>query len=1250
MNQSPAHHFPCRASCVGQLCAAIMLIAALAISATRPLSAQPAIAAGSLHSLILKADGTLWSCGDNGSGQVGGGTATRLLYPSLVMSGVRAISTQYSHSLILKDDGTAWGCGFNGSGELGLGNTTNRLTPVQIMTGVQAVAAGVQHSLFLKTDGTVWATGVNGNGQLGDNSTQSKSAPAQVLSTSGQALTGVKAIAAGLSHSLFLKTDGTVWFCGTGYSGNGSLTVNQTYASQIATGVKAISATWNHSLLLRDDGSVAAFGENSWGQLGDGGTTARATPVQVMTGVQAISTNQFSSLFLKTDGTAWRAGRVNVAGVTSGTSTPIQVLTNVSAIAAGQNHSLYLKADGSVWGEGTNQSAQLGDGTYSDRATAIQIFNVAAPSYQIVNGSFTWTQAKTDAEARGGRLAIIDTQAKINHLENLLTRAGSWPFLWLGLTDTESEGTWKWLDGTIITTNNWAAGEPSASNSQEDYVYIYPSGSVYPRKWNDAPQDAPSPNQSGYLLEVLKPFSPYGWGTDSAEGRLNTPSGLDSLTKIEGGYNHSVALKSDGTVVAWGNNNGTQGITQVPAGLSSVIDIDAGWNWTVARRSNGTLVSWGANDSAQITQTPTNQSFISVAAGNMHGVALKNDGTVVCWGRGDFGQKTVPAGLNNAIAVAAGGHWTMALKNDGTVAAWGAITNFPPIGLSNISKIAAGDSFGLALRSNGTVVAWGDNTYGQLNIPAGLDNVTSIYATALTAYAIKTDGSVVSWGDNRFGQRNIPILPGNQRWNTIGGGWEHVYGLALIPSAPIITSQPLAVTNFWGATASFLVSVSSTLSPSYQWRKNGVDIPGATTSTLSLASVSLTDAGSYSCLISNSVGSVVSNSANLTVYPETNLTIRTQPASQAIVLGNSVTFSVFATSVDPIGYQWRKNGITIPGATSANYTIAAVTSTDAGNYTCIVSDPDELLLTTAATLIVQTLPAITSQPTSLTVLQNASATFSVAATGTPAPTYQWRFNGSPISGATSASYSIASAQAANAGNYTCVVTNAAGSVTSGTATLTVNIPAAITAQPSSQSVNPAASATFSVTASGTGSLSYQWRKNGRNIAGATSSTLTLSNVRFLDEAKYTCLVSNAFGSALSTVATLTITISPTSPDSDGDTISDALETYLSVFGLDPAVDSTEEWTRLLAMIPDLGAYYTADQMRDLAVGSPTLRRGTNGNFLLDVTVQESTNLNTWTNRALSAPMITYPGGVLRVELPPLDSSTHFYRLRSQAAP
>lgn len=465
-----------------------------------------------------------------------------------------------------------------------------------------------------------------------------------------------------------------------------------------------------------------------------------------------------------------------------------------------------------------------------------------------------------------------------------------------------------------------------------------------------------------------------------------------------------------------------------------------------------------------------------------------------------------------------------------------------------------------------------------------------------------------------------------------------------------IRTQPLSQSLALGNNLTLSAFPTSIQPISYQWLKGGEAISGATGASYSIPAVSAGDAGNYQCQVRDTDEILLTNIASVTVYNDTALAIRSQPAAQVIVVGNSASFSLVATSGEPIGYQWRKNGVSISGATSSSYTIPAVSTTDAGTYSCIVSDYDELLLSSGATLTVQVPPAITSQPSSLTVLQNGSATFSVTATGTPAPTYQWRLNGTPITGATSATYTIASAQAANAGNYTCVVTNAAGSVTSSAATLTVNIPATITTQPSSQSAIPAGSATFGVTATGTGPLGYQWRKNGRDIAGATSSTLTLTNVRFLDEAKYSCLVSNAYGTSLSTAASLTITISPTSPDTDSDGISDALETYLSVFGLDPAIDSTEEWTRLLAMIPDLGIYYTADQMRNLAVGSPMLQRGANGNFLLDISVQESTNLNAWTNRTLSAPMITSPGGVLRVELPPLDSSTQFYRLRSQPAP
>ena len=171
-----------------------------------------------------------------------------------------------------------------------------------------------------------------------------------------------------------------------------------------------------------------------------------------------------------------------------------------------------------------------------------------------------------------------------------------------------------------------------------------------------------------------------------------------------------------------------------------------------------------------------------------------------------------------------------------------------------------------------------------------------------------------------------------------------------------------------------------------------------------------------------------------------------------------------------------------------------------------------------------TAPSITSGPTNLTVIAGQDAAFSVTAGGTAPLSYQWRFNGVNISGATAANYTRVSAQTNDAGPYVVVVTNSAGSITSATATLTVNYAPLITAQPQSQSVKAGTNVTFTVTAAGAPAPAYQWRFNDSPIAGATDSSYTRANVQTNDAGSYSVLVTNVAGSTTSSNATLTITL------------------------------------------------------------------------------------------------------------------------------
>lgn len=349
--------------------------------------------------------------------------------------------------------------------------------------------------------------------------------------------------------------------------------------------------------------------------------------------------------------------------------------------------------------------------------------------------------------------------------------------------------------------------------------------------------------------------------------------------------------------------------------------------------------------------------------------------------------------------------------------------------------------------------------------------------------------------------------------------------------APAFTTQPSSQTVAAGSPVTFTAAASGTPAPTFQWKKGGVNISGATSASYTISSTVAGDAGSYTVVATNSAGSATSNAATLTVTTAVSApTITTQPASQTIAAGNSVTFSVVATGSPT--YYWHKNGVFITGANSSTYTISNVTSGDAGTYMVAVINSAGSLNSNDATLTVTTAtsaPAFTTQPASQTVTAGGSVTFTAAASGNPSPTYQWKKGGSNISGATSASYTISSVVTGDASTYTVVATNSAGSATSNGAVLTVNSTPVITTQPVSQAVTVGAPVTFSVVASGSPTPTYRWKKNGTNISGATNSTYTISSTTTGSAASYTVTVTNSVGAVTSDAAILTVNPATSAP-------------------------------------------------------------------------------------------------------------------------
>jgi O-glycosyl hydrolase len=430
------------------------------------------------------------------------------------------------------------------------------------------------------------------------------------------------------------------------------------------------------------------------------------------------------------------------------------------------------------------------------------------------------------------------------------------------------------------------------------------------------------------------------------------------------------------------------------------------------------------------------------------------------------------------------------------------------------------------------------------------------------------------------------------------------------PAPPAITTQPTSKAVAPGQTATFSVVATGTGTLSYQWQKSGAAIAGATAASYTTPAAASTDNGAtFRVVVSNANGSTTSASATLTVSSSA------APGSQLIAINagggavapfaadkgfsggtqfsttNTVSTASAVSPAPAAVYQTERYGpmtYTLSGLTAGtaylvrlhfaevfwtaanqrlfNVTIngaAALTNFDifaaAGgankaviqqfNATANASgaivvgftngSADQakisgLEVTTAGTAPTATAPAITTQPANQSVTAGATATFSVAASGTAPFTYQWRKGGAAISGATAATYSTPATTTADSGSvFSVVVTNSAGSATSGNATLTVTaatVAPAITTQPASQSVTAGATATFSVAASGTAPFTFQWTKNGAAIAGATAATYTTPATTTADSGSvFAAKVTNSAGSATSANATLTVTAAAPPP-------------------------------------------------------------------------------------------------------------------------
>jgi BspA type Leucine rich repeat region (6 copies)/Immunoglobulin domain/Immunoglobulin I-set domain len=344
---------------------------------------------------------------------------------------------------------------------------------------------------------------------------------------------------------------------------------------------------------------------------------------------------------------------------------------------------------------------------------------------------------------------------------------------------------------------------------------------------------------------------------------------------------------------------------------------------------------------------------------------------------------------------------------------------------------------------------------------------------------------------------------------------------------PLITTQPVSQAINIGSTANFYISASGTGPLTYQWYKGSTAIAGATSSSYTINVVSSSDNGSYTVVVTNSVGSVTSSAATLVVNATPILI--TQPLGQTVNVGSSIALSVTANGASPLIYQWYKDGASVSGAVTTNYSIASAATTDAGSYSVVVANSLGIVTSNTAVVIVNSIPVIITQPVSQIVKTGSSVTLLVIANGTGALSYQWQKNGVSIAGATNASYMIPSALSTDSASYSVKVSNAFGSITSIPAVLTVASsisPPLITTQPSAQVTYIGSVATLTAVVTSTGDTTYQWYENGIAIAGATSPSYSVSNAKSIDTGIYTLVATNAAGSVTSTPVAIAVTNKP----------------------------------------------------------------------------------------------------------------------------